>query len=133
VQRFPLRHSIWTTIFLGPFGAARPVAELDDIQLRVRMGLMGSGTIPLERVESVGTMRWPWWAGIGVRIARGTTAFVASSGRAAVLGLSEPVAVRTPLRWKTRRVAVAAEDVDGLVEAIASARGGAVRDAGHQD
>jgi len=119
-------------VFLGPFGSARPLAELHHDHLRLRMGAMGGGRIPLERVTGIGTMRWPWWGGLGVRIARGLTAFVGASGPAAVLELSEPVSVRAPLPWRTAKVAIAAEDVDGLVEAIAAARGGAVRRLGEQ-
>ena len=110
-------------MFLGPFGAGRPVAELHDDILRVRMGIVGNARIPLGLVVGVGTMRWPWWGGLGVRIARGLTAFVGSSGRAVLLELSEPISVRCPLPWKTRRIAVAVEDVDGLVADLAERSG----------
>jgi hypothetical protein len=108
------------------------VAELSADTLRLRMGAMGGGSVPLERITGVGTMRWPWWGGLGVRIARGLTAFIGSSGDAVLLELSEPVTVRAPLPWKTRRIAIAAEDVAGLIEAIVDARGGAVRRLGRE-
>ena len=120
-------------MFLGPFGAGRPVAVVGDGRLSVKMGVMGGGKIPLDRVARVGSLNWPWWGGLGVRIARGMTAFVASSGRAVVVDLSEPVSVRAPLPWSTRRVAIAVEDVDGLIEAIVEAAGGDVERVGHTD
>lgn len=131
--RFPLRHSGWSTVFLGPFGGARPVARIADGQLTVGMGILGGARIPIERITRVGSLNWPWWGGLGVRIARGMTAFVASSGRAVVIDLSEPLSVRAPLPWSTRRIAIAAEDVDGLIAAIVEASGGAVERVGHTD
>jgi len=89
----------------------------------VRMGLLGRADVPLERIARVGTMEWPWWGGVGVRIARGLVAFVGGSGPAAVIDLTEPTKVRAPLNWSARRIAIGAEDVGGLVAAIAEARG----------
>jgi hypothetical protein len=113
-------------VLLGPFGAGRPVAELDDGVLRVGMGALGSARIPVEMISDVGTLRWPWWGGLGVRIARGMTAFVATSGPAVFIDLSEPVSVRAPLKWPTRKIALGVEDVEGLIAALVEARGGAL-------
>ena len=46
----------------------------------MRMGLLGRADVPIERIASVGTMLWPWWGGLGVRIARGLVAFVGGVG-----------------------------------------------------
>jgi hypothetical protein len=133
VTRFPLARSRWTPWLLGPFGAGRPVAELDDRTLRIGMGVVGGGRIPVELISGVGTMRWPWWGGVGVRIAQGLTAFAARSGPAVLLDLSAPVSVRAPLPWKTRRVAVVVEDIEGFTQAVVDARGGEIRRLGDRD
>lgn len=112
---------------LGVFGAARAQVELDESRLRIGMGVLGAATVPLERIAAVGTMRWPWWGGLGVRIARGLTAFVGSSGTAVVLDLTEPLRVRAPLPWRTQKIAVSVEDPDALIEAIVDLREGQVR------
>jgi len=113
--------------FLVPLAPGRPAATVDDERLVVRMGLLGSADVPLSRVARVGTMQWPWWGGVGVRIARGLVAFVGASGPAAVIDLTEPVRVRAPLGWSTMRIAIGAEDAEGLVDAIAQARGAVLR------
>ena len=120
MSTFPIRRSPWATLFLVP---RRPVARLEGGRLVVRMGALGRADIPLDRIASVGTMRWPWWGGLGARIARSLVAFVGASGPAAVLELTEPTEVRAPLKWSATRVAVGAEDVEGFVAAIARARG----------
>jgi hypothetical protein len=130
VTRFPLARSRWTPWLLGPFGAGRPVAELDERTLRIGMGIVGSGKIPVKLISGIGTMRWPWWGGVGVRIAQGLTAFAARSGRAVILDLSQPVSVRAPLPWKTRRVAVVVDDTEGFIRAVVDARGDEVRRTG---
>lgn len=120
---FPIRRSRWAMPFLVPLAPGRPAAAIEDGRLVVRMGLLGSADIPLERIARVGTMHWPWWGGVGVRIARGLVAFVGASGPAAVLELTEPTAVRAPLKWDASRVAIGVEDLEGFVAAIAEARG----------
>ena len=98
------------------------LAELDDETLSVGIGWLGRAEMPLRQIVRVSRLTWPWWAGIGVRLGRGLVAFVLSSGPTAVIELTEPIAVRAPLRWRTRRVVIGAEDVDGLIEAVAAAR-----------
>lgn len=120
---FPIRRSRWGLLFLVPRPPERRQAAIEGGRLALRMGVLGRADVPLDRIASVGTMRWPWWAGLGVRIARGLVAFVGASGPAAVLELTEPTEVRAPLRWSATRIAVGAEDVEGFVAAIARARG----------
>lgn len=122
MERFLLRRAWWAVPFIALLAPGRHAATLDDEALEVRMGWLGRARIPLEQVAAVGTMRWPWWAGVGVRIARGTVAFVADSGPAVTLELTEPVSVRAPLRWRARRLVLALEDVEGFTEALAARR-----------
>ena len=123
MQTFPIRRSRWGLLFLVPRLPERRQATIDGGRLALRMGILGRADVPIDRIASVGTMLWPWWAGLGVRIARGLIAFVGASGPAAVLELTEPTEVRTPLKWSATRIAVGAEDVQGFVAAIARARG----------
>lgn len=107
---------------LLPLAPERPAVAVEDGQVRVRMGLHGRADIPVEAIDRVGTMRWPWWAGVGARIARGLVAFVGGPGPAVVMDLADPVRVRAPLGWSTRRVGVGVEDPDGFMAAVAEAR-----------
>ena len=120
---FPIRRSRWGRIFLAPLALGLPTAAVDDGSVVVRMGWLGRADIPLERVAGVGTMNWPWWGGVGARIARGLVTFVGASGPAAVIDLTEPTEVRAPLKWTASRLAIGVEDVDGFVAAIVGARG----------
>lgn len=123
MQRFPLRRSRWALPFLMPLSGPHPYAEVGEGTVRVRMGLLGRADVPVELIDRVGTISWPWWSGVGARIARGLVAFVGASAEAIVLiELSEPVTVRAPLNWKARSIAIGAEDVQGMIEAIAQAR-----------
>ncbi len=119
---FPLRYSRWAAPFLVPLSLGRPTAVVEGDRVRVRMGLLGRADVPVALVDRIGVMRWPWWGGVGVRLGKGLVAFVAAPGEAAVLELGEPVTVRAPLPWTTRRLVVGADDLEGFVEAVAEAR-----------
>jgi hypothetical protein len=73
-------------------------------------------------IASIGTMTWPWWGGVGARIARGMVAFLGASGAVVVLDLTEQVPVRAPLSWRARSIGVGVEDVSGFIAAVAAAR-----------
>jgi hypothetical protein len=122
VRRFPIRRSPWALPFLVPLAPRRPYAEIVEGRVVVDMGLLGQADIPVERIAAVGTMTWPWWGGVGARIARGMVAFVGASGTLVVLELTEPARVRAPLGWWARSIAIGAEDVHGLITAIAEER-----------
>jgi hypothetical protein len=122
VQRFPIRRSPWAIPFLAPLSARRPYADVGDGRVVVHMGLLGHAEIPIGRIDRVGTISWPWWAGVGARIARGMVAFVGASGPLVLIELDGPLRVRAPLGWTARTIAIGAEDVDGLIAAIAQAR-----------
>ena len=118
-----MRRSPWALPFLAPLAARRPYAEVGDGRVVVHMGLLGHADIPVELIDRIGTVEWPGGAGGGARIARGMVAFVASSGRRLVLmELSEPLKVRAPFGWTARSIAVGAEDVEGMIAAVAEAR-----------
>lgn len=119
---FPLRYTRWAAPFLLPLALGRPTAAVEGSHVRVRMGLLGNADVPVAQIDRIGTMRWPWWGGLGARLGKGLVAFVAAPGEAAVLDLREPLTVRAPLPWTTRRLVVGADDLEGFVEAVARAR-----------
>ncbi len=121
---FPIRRSRWALLFLVPLASGHPTVTVDGERVSVRMGLLGRADVPMPLISAVGTMDWPWWFGVGVRIARGLVAFLGGSGPMVVLELSEPVRVRTPLPWHAQRIAIGAEDIEGLIAELARVRGG---------
>jgi hypothetical protein len=122
VKVFPLRRSRLAWIFVGLLAPGRLKATVDNRSMEVRMGLLGRADVPLRLIARISTLRWPWAAGVGVRISRGLVAFVPSSGECVIIETTEPISVRAPLRWTTSRVAIAVEDPEGFAAAIAAAR-----------
>ncbi len=115
----------WATRLLWPLMRGPIAAEITDEVVRVRLGILGRAEIPVALVDRLSTMRWPWWGGLGVRLAPRLVAFATAWGPSALLELSEPVAVRTPFRWSTRRVVISVDDVEGFLRAVAHARAAA--------
>ena len=85
----------------------------------VRMGLLGRADVPVELIAAVGTMDWPWWVGVGVRIARGLVAFVGGPGRWRCWSSRSRWRCARRCRGRPSRIAIGAEDVEGLIAEIA--------------
>lgn len=119
---FPLRRSRLAWPFVGLLAPGGQFATLTPEVLRVKVGLLGRAEIPLALIARVTSLRWPWAAGVGVRISRGMVAFVPASGECVVVETTQPIAVKAPLKWTTSRIAIAAEDVEAFAAAIAEAR-----------
>lgn len=119
---FPIRRNAWTWPILAMLGGGWPDAEVDGGVVRARMGWHGRAEIPVSAIERLGTMEWPWWGGVGVRITKGMVAFVGAPGPMVLLELAEPRVVRAPLRWTTGRVAVGVADPEAFMAAVATAR-----------
>lgn len=120
-RRFALRRC-WATPLLWPMLRQAPFAEVGDGSVRVDMGWLGRAEFEADNVARLSRMRWPWWAGIGVRLGRKMVAYTTAWGEAAVIELAEPVDVRAPLKWTTARVIVGVTDVDDFLRAVAHAR-----------
>lgn len=120
---FPLRRSRWAFWFVAPLAPRGGTVEVEPDVVRVRFGALGKADVPVADIAGVGRTRWPLWAGVGVRIARGTVAFAADGGDAVVLDLRRELDVRAPLRWSTRRLVLVVDEPDRLAAAVAAAAG----------
>lgn len=114
--------SRWAVVFIGLLAPRGGVVELDGGEVRIRVGLMGSARIPVERIARVSRIDWPGYGGLGVRIGRGLVAFVLRSGSCVVIETDREVSVRAPLPWKTQKILVRVDDSPELMAAIADAR-----------
>ena len=86
-RRFPIRRSRWALPVPRAARRGRHLRSRSATErVSVRMGLLGSADIPVALIAAVGTMDWPWWGGVGARIARGLVAFVGGAGDAGAAG-----------------------------------------------
>lgn len=121
MSTFPLRSARWARV-LSMTRRADGVVEVTDDAVHVRMGWVGHAEIPIARIARITTRRWPWYAGLGVRIAKGMVAFAPVPGEGLRLEFDEPLTVHAPAPWDTRAVLVVVEDPAALAEAIATRR-----------
>lgn len=98
------------------------IAEVTDDHVNVKMGWVGHAEIPIARITRVSAYRWPWYGGLGVRIAKGMVAFVPAPAQGVVLELDSPLEVHAPVAWETQRVMVGVADPAGFAEAVAARR-----------
>ena len=121
------------TRLLWPLVRGEQHAEIADGVVRLRYGALGGFEVPVDTVDRLSTMRWPWWSGLGVRLGVRLVSFVGRPGQIALLELDAPINVRAPIRWKTPRIAVGVEDVDGFLRAIAHERARVAAEGGRSD
>ena len=117
---FPLKTSRWSRLLTSTGGPYE--AEVRGDAVSVRMGWVGHAEVPIERIARVWTRKWPWWAGMGVRIAKGMVVFAPAPGEGVVLETDEPITVHCPMEWSTSRVLVVASDPSAFAEAVAARR-----------
>ncbi|MBM3634545.1 MAG: hypothetical protein FJW99_04550 [Actinobacteria bacterium] len=117
---FPLKSSRWSRLWTSSGGPYE--ADVTDESVNVRIGWVGHAEVPIARVVRVLRLRWPWWAGLGVRITRGMVVFAPSAGEGVVLETDEPITVRCPMEWSTSRVLVMVRDPAAFAGAVAARR-----------
>ena len=118
---FPLRTARWARI-LSMTRKRGDIAEVTEDHVNVKMGWVGHAEIPIARITRVSAYRWPWYGGLGVRIAKGMVAFVPLPGVGTLIELDRKITVHAPASWETERVLVAVEDHAAFAEAIAARR-----------
>lgn len=107
---------------LWPLVRGAQAVEVGDGRVRLKYGMLGGFDVPALSVQRLSRMSWPWWGGLGVRIGRRMVTYVGRSGQVALLELDAPVRLRVPVPWNTARIAVAVEDVEGFLAAVARER-----------
>jgi hypothetical protein len=122
VITMPLRSAGWARV-LTMTRKATGVVEVTDDAVSVRMGWVGHADIPMARVARVTIGRWPWYAGMGVRVAKGMVAFALVPGDGVRIEFDGPITVHGPAPWDTRAVLLVVDDPAALAEAIAERRG----------
>jgi hypothetical protein len=94
--------SRWALPFLALFAPHGGSVQIDDQTLELRLGALGRASVPLGLIQRASMMKWPWWAGLGVRIGRGVVAFVSESGPVVLLELSASATPRVScMRWQS--------------------------------
>ncbi len=123
-QRFDLRFGNirWLLSLLGT-GPSRSWVEVDDTEVRVRMGWAFRATIPRSAIQSVDAEDMKGWVGIGVHGFRGRWQVNGALGRGVAFDLApgsgQAVRARVcfvPIRLKRLRVGVT--DHEGLLTAL---------------
>ncbi len=120
-KRFPvLIRGRWWPLLI-PFGVTqeRAFVQVGERELRVCFGPLFDYRFPLGAVETVATMRWPWWAGIGPRVDfRGTVAFVGAYENTVEVRFKERQRLRMLAPLPCDRLVVSLEDPEAFIAAL---------------
>ena len=121
MERFPVRIDMLWRLPVLLLGAAKrySYAELREDGLLLRLGLV-KVTVPYADIESAEDLRWPWYAGIGVRIGpEGVVGLVGSFHGVVKLRLRRPAGMKAIWTFPASSFAVSLEDPAGFRQALA--------------
>lgn len=110
---------VWR-LMLPVIGVNRDTAwvELDDEALTFRYGWFEE-QVPLAEVEAVEAMSWPWYYGVGLRIAPGRTlGLVGSTQEVVAVGLRRPRSIKVPFEMKFVKIAASIERHQDFIEEL---------------
>ncbi len=119
--RFPIRYSRFNAVLMGLLGMGPRSSgvEVDDDEVRVRMGRWFRATIPRPSIVDADRYRYVWWA-YGVHFVWRGPWIVNGSGHGVVsVTVDPPVGARAlgfPITL--RQLLVSLEDPDGFLAAI---------------
>jgi hypothetical protein len=120
-KRFPIRFGRFNAALMGAFGMGRrnSYVEVSDSEVKVRMGLYFSATIPRSSIKEVGEHGYVWWA-YGVHWwGKGRFIVNGSGHRMVTIRIDPAVRARaTGVPVTLRELWVSVEDPDGLRAAI---------------
>lgn len=121
MSRFEIRlDSIWRApLLLIGASPSRAYVELSDDALEIHFGGYHE-TIPRGNVADAKRRDWPWYYGIGVRVARHAVGYVGTTKNVVQVDLIEPHRFRILFGWrvKSKGVAVSFEDPEGFLDAL---------------
>jgi hypothetical protein len=128
-MRYPLK--ITSNPLLRPllavFGVrhAGSYVDLEGGALTVHMGRWFHETVPLDQIASMSRSEWPWWGGLGVKLApREGIGVVASAEGIVHIGLRSPRTMHvTLLSRDALRLWLSLEEPDVFLAALSAATG----------
>jgi hypothetical protein len=109
---------------LALFGGTpgRSYVEVTPSTVRFRFGWVCDVTVPRADIIDARPVRWPWWRGIGGRIAlpSGAVGLIGSLRGVVAVRLRRPCWVRLLfIPWRTRTICISLQDPDGFLNALA--------------
>ncbi len=117
---YPLRlDDIWR-LLLPIIGATKDNSYMliDDEMLTVRFGFFET-QVPLTQVVDVEHIRWPWYFGVGLRMATGAMiGLIGSTQEVVKVTLREPQTVRVPFKMQVESIAASVEGHQRFIDEL---------------
>ena len=124
-MRFPIK--ITENFLVEPimhlFGAKPDVSyvEIENGALRVRMGIWFDETFPLAQIDKIAPSDWPWWGGLGVKLAHHGVGVVGSSEGVVNIKLKTPQKVTAVVKVDCSQIWVSLVEPEGFMRALSEA------------
>jgi hypothetical protein len=124
VTRLQLRYSGAVAVLGGILGLSpqSSFVEVDEYELRVKMGFLARGSVPRSHIKDAQPMEWSSWAGRGVRwYGPRRWGLIGSTQGVVELVLEPPTRMRMILPVRAKRLALSLEEPDRLLELLGCA------------
>ncbi len=100
--------------------------EVGETTLEVSMGRWFHEVIPLSAVASVAPSEWPWWGGLGVKLAHHGVGVVGSTDGVVNIAFKTPVKAHVIAVVEAQQLWISVEDHEAFLKALAAKTGLAV-------
>jgi hypothetical protein len=126
-MRFPIK--ITDNFLLEPvlhtFGVHPETSyvELGDDTLEVSMGRWFHERIPLADIARIAPSDWPWWGGLGVKLAHHGIGVVASTDGVVNVQLKSPLKMHAVIVVDSSQLWISLADRDAFLAALSTATG----------
>jgi hypothetical protein len=124
-MRFPISitHNFLLEPVLATFGVNREnsFVEIDAESLHVKMGRWFDERVPLSAIAALAPADWPWWGGLGVKLAHHGVAVVGSTEGVVNLRLDPKVKMRVLVSVEAEQLWISLDDRDAFTLALSEA------------
>lgn len=126
-MRFPLKitHNFLLEPVLHTFGVNPETSyiELGDTTLEVSMGKWFHETIPLASVSALAPSEWPWYGGLGVKLAHHGVGVVGSTEEVVNVKFKQPVKMHVIAVVEAEQLWLSVEGAEAFLRALAEKTG----------
>src|SRR4051812_41119044 len=121
-MRFPIKITenfiLEPTLHVMGVNAETSYVEIADGALDVRMGIWFHDRFPLDQIARIAPSTWPWWGGLGVKLAHHGVGIVGATEGVVNVQFRTEQKAHVVVALHVSQLWISVEDADGFMKAL---------------